>query len=154
MKIDYKKYPLIFADTEQYIECGNGWYDLLDAMFECIQKDLEKTPRPNFKITQIKEKFGILRIYIENSNQYIDKIILQAKSMSEHICETCGEYGQLRDSSYWKKVRCNDCERKHFATQQPLSPEAKAALDAGIKSAQEQTLVYLGSFAQYADEED
>lgn len=35
----------------------------------------------------------------------------------------------------------------------PLSPEALAALDAGIKSAQEHPPVDLGSFEQYADDE-
>lgn len=35
----------------------------------------------------------------------------------------------------------------------PLSPAVLAALEAGIKSAQEKPTVYLGPFAQYADDE-
>jgi hypothetical protein len=43
----------------------------------------------------------------------------------------------------------NDCP---CSTCVPLSPEALAALDEGIRSAQESPGVDLGSFAQYADD--
>lgn len=36
----------------------------------------------------------------------------------------------------------------------PLSQESYLALQAGLKSAREQAPVYLGSFAQFADDED
>ena len=36
----------------------------------------------------------------------------------------------------------------------PPSPEAMAALVAGIKSAKEQPPIYRGSFAQYADDDE
>jgi hypothetical protein len=42
-----------------------------------------------------------------------------------------------------------DCDPNYV----PLSPEAWAQLEAGIRSAKEKPSVYLGSFAQYADDE-
>jgi len=38
--------------------------------------------------------------------------------------------------------------------QVPLSAESQAMLEAGIRSAKEHDPVYLGSFAQYADDDE
>lgn len=158
----YDRYPLAFPGRapEQGFLCGKGWYQLLDALFEVIQKDLLKQPSPNFRITYIKEKYGRLRIGYEHATEYIKETISQAEEMSGHICETCGEYGQLRDSAHWIKVRCDSCEEQHFAYRNaPLSPESRAALDEGIRSAKAdieagKPPIYLGSFAQYADDDE
>jgi len=154
----YDQYPLVFPtrEPEQGFQCGKGWYQLLDCLFEVIQKHLEKLAEPPpFRITYIKEKYGTVRIGYEHATDSIKDTIIQAEKMSGHICETCGEYGKIRDSAHWIKVRCDECERTHFAHQNtPLSPEAKAALDAGIKSAQEHPAVSLGSFAQFADDDE
>lgn len=153
----YTKYPLVFnKEPEIGFYCGAGWFELLDCLFLVIQRDLEKLPeeqQKKFEIVQIKEKFGRLTIYYNGGTDYIKQTIEQAESMSEQICETCGEYGYLRDTSHWLKVRCDSCENKHFATRVQLSIEAKKALDASIQSAKEGPSVYLGSFAKYADDE-
>lgn len=135
------------------------------SLFFVINRELSQlpvaTPVPaeavaqrNFKILDIKEKFGRLTIYCEGATEYIRETIAQAGDMSEHICETCGEYGSLRDSALWIKVRCDDCEEKHFADRQPLSAESRRLLEEGIESAKNSEPVYLGSFAQYADDDD
>jgi hypothetical protein len=152
----YDQYPLVFPTRapEQGFLCGNGWHQLLDSLFEVIQKHLEKQPQPtNFNIFCIKEKFGKLRIICGNPTDYIKQTLLQAEEMSSHICETCGEYGQLRDSALWIKVRCDECERTHFAHPRTLSPKAQAALEAGLKSAKESLPIYHGSFAKFADDD-
>lgn len=45
-------------------------------------------------------------------------------------------------------------QRKVSTMAHSLSPEARAALEAGLESARTQPSVYLGSFAQYADDDD
>jgi len=172
MKIDKfcEIYPLVFPDgAPEGIHCGDGWFQLLDSLFFVINKELSSIPvraklaeqtefatvaQRNFKILQIKEKFGRLTIYCEGATEYIRDTIAQAEEMSEQICETCGEYGILRDSARWIKVRCDECEEKHFADRYPLSPEARKALEEGIESAKNSKPVYLGSFAQYADDDE
>ncbi len=152
----YTQYPLVFPnkEPEQGLLCGKGWYPLLDALFFVLQRDLEKTPDTNFRIVYLKEKWGKLIIHCENANEYIKQTIRQAEEMSANICDTCGEYGTLRKSSYWIRVRCDDCEKAYLERQHtPLSPEAKAALEAGLKSAKDRESVYIGSFAKYADDE-
>jgi len=44
------------------IEVGDGWYNLLYKLFEKIQKAI-KQGSPFYGFTQIKEKWGLLRIY-------------------------------------------------------------------------------------------
>ncbi|MCK9567867.1 hypothetical protein M0R72_02805 [Candidatus Pacearchaeota archaeon] len=154
----YDQYPLVFPkrEPEQGFHCGEGWYQLLDCLFEVMQKNLVKQPEPiDFRITYIKEKFGTLRVGCEHATDYIRETVIQAEEMSGHICETCGEYGKIRNSAHWIKVRCDSCERTHFAHRNtPLLSEAKASLDAGIKSAQEHPAISLGSFAKFADDEE
>jgi hypothetical protein len=151
----YQKYPLVFPNgkPEHGFSCGNGWSQLLESFFEVVQKHLEKHPRPGFCISYIKEKWGTLRILCDNPSEYISQTVRQAEEMSSHICESCGEYGQIRDSAQWIKVRCEACERTHFAHQR-LSPTASAALDAGLQSVKDHPCTCLGSFAKYADDED
>jgi hypothetical protein len=131
-------YPLVFKESKLDSTCGHGWDLLLECVFEAVNRELGKLPEGNrdFSILVIREKYGRLRISYEGSYSAIRQIIIQAEDMSEHICENCGEYGSLRDSAHWIKVRCDACEDKHFVCRN-LSPEAKAALFAGIKSAKE-----------------
>lgn len=150
----YETYPFVFPDgaPENGFYCGSGWFQLLDSLFIVITKELQNKNKTDFRITFIKEKFGQLMIGCCNSTDYINDVIAQAEEMSSHICETCGEYGKLRDSAHWIKVRCDECEKKYFIDRE-LSPEAKKALLAGIKSAKESEPIDCGSFAQYADDE-
>ena len=56
------KYPDQFKNLT-YIECGDGWYNLLDSLCATIQNQIErnaKNDKPNiFFWSQLKEKFGI-----------------------------------------------------------------------------------------------
>ena len=56
---------------------------------------------------QIKEKFGTLRFYISGGDRYIYGAIQMADSMSEHICEECGNPGKRRNGS-WIRTLCDD----------------------------------------------
>jgi hypothetical protein len=94
------KYPEQFSNY-QYIECDDGWYDLLDKLCSSIQSHLDhrkKTEEPlsYFSWSQIKEKFGGLRAYSYGADSYINGLIAMAESMSYSICEISGEKGKLR----------------------------------------------------------
>lgn len=56
---------------------------------------------------QIKEKFGTLRFYIKGGDRYIHGAIQMADSMSEHICEECGNAGSRRSGS-WIRTLCDE----------------------------------------------
>ena len=87
-------------------ECDKGWHDLIDRTLELI----DSVSKPdNFTITQIKEKFGELRIYYYPANDMIDNIIEFAINESLTICEMCGKKGKLRYFYGWYKTLCNEC---------------------------------------------
>jgi len=65
--------------------------------------------------TQIKEKFGGLRFYINSGSKEIHEIISRYEELSYEICEVCGETGEIRKDcgwhgSRWYKTMCD----KHY----------------------------------------
>lgn len=95
-----EKYPTQFKNLK-YIECGDGWYDLLDKLCNTIQNRLDYSLRQGKDIdffwwSQIKEKFGGLRAYCYGADEYMRGAIDMAETMSYAICEYSGEKGILR----------------------------------------------------------
>ena len=112
------------------IECGDGWFDLLDKLCGVIKHEVEFMNRiwPQLKFRceaeQVKEKYGILRFYIhfyyepnlpsedmERVNASMARIggaITMAEAMSSKICETCGEKSTLSNDIF-PKNECNAC---------------------------------------------
>ena len=93
------KYPEQFKNLT-YIECGDGWYNLLDSLCATIQNQIErnaKNNKPNiFFWSQLKEKFSLLRAYCYGADEYMRGAIEMAESMSGNICEISGEKGRVR----------------------------------------------------------
>lgn len=93
-------FPQLFADMygDPKVTClafgcdhGEGWYELLWTLCENIQKELDRHPEPDFKFTQVKQKFGRLIVYHTNSqNDAIYQLIDNAMEESASICEQCG----------------------------------------------------------------
>lgn len=94
------KYPDQFKNIS-YIECGDGWYVILDRLCNTIQNRLDSNlrqgkPSEFFWWSQIKEKFGGLRAYCYGADEYMRGAIDMAETMSYSICEFSGEKGKLR----------------------------------------------------------
>lgn len=114
-----KKYPYLFADRHEPMtvtamcwgfECGDGWYDIIDraaAKLEpLIKKWVVEYGNPYFpRATQVKEKFGTLRIYMKYSNEQMDAIVAGAERQSARTCERCGAPGKLYGAS-WLYTAC------------------------------------------------
>ena len=90
------KYPQQFEHLKR-IECGDGWYDLIDNLCSTIQSHLDRNKEIKFCWLQIKEKFSALRAYAEGGDDYISGVRDMAEAMSCHICEYSGEKGKLRN---------------------------------------------------------
>ena len=74
---------------------------------------------PDYKIQQIKEKFGTLRYYYDTNKTGIEHdimnaIVSTAEARSAHTCQNCGKHGTLR-GGYWMATLCDNC---HEQTQQ------------------------------------
>ena len=88
------------------IECGEGWYNLIDyvsAKLEALNQKLE--------VVQIKEKWGSIRLYLNISTDEADKIVEFVEKESETTCEICSKKGKLLTDGWWK-VRCHSCLNK------------------------------------------
>jgi hypothetical protein len=99
-------FPEIFAlylepDSRNEINCDDGWFLLISDM--CLQlMTLDQVPR----ISLIKEKFGELRIHMENSNSESSLIRALTETQSLQTCEICGDYGARIDSDGVFKTVC------------------------------------------------
>lgn len=95
------KYPSQFKNLK-YIECGDGWYEIISRCCYLIQNHLKhKIEQPvDFYWTQIKEKFGLLTMYCDNTDNYIVGVISMAELMSGCICEYSGNKGKLRNRKW------------------------------------------------------
>jgi len=107
-----KQYPEIFRDRYEDMtktamcwgfDCDDGWYDIIDELCKNIMLVKgDKIP----KATQVKEKYGTLRFYIDHGDNVYFDLIINAEEKSEKTCEICGKKGKLRDKNSWFKTLC------------------------------------------------
>lgn len=78
------------------MSCGPGWSDIIEAVNELI--DQEGVDPITF--SQIKEKFGSLRMYWHGIDPVgrIDALVDSAEEISEGMCERCGKPSKMRQS--------------------------------------------------------
>lgn len=86
------------------IECGDGWYDLLREACYLIQSDKQ------IQFTQVKEKYGGLRLYFLGGGDFEDGVVAMAERASYMICERCGSRGRPNDGG-WISTLCDSCRR-------------------------------------------
>lgn len=106
-----KKYSFIRPDYKLQrnlmafgYECDNGWLPIIEELFDKITA---LKPSRNFEVVQVKEKYAGLRVYVFNSTEAIDKLIDEYEDKSYHICEICGEAGEVRENHKWYKTLCD-----------------------------------------------
>ena len=83
-----------------------GWFQLIkDLIVDLNKMGWDK------QVTQVKEKFGGLRFYINSGEPEIHQRILQAEKDSYKICEVCGEPGRVRNNG-WYMTLCYSHRRE------------------------------------------
>jgi len=86
---------------------GAGWHGLVDEAYDLLEPH-------GIKVTQVKEKFGQLRIYtgwmrVDIANELDEKLwAIEERSIS--ICETCGAPSTLQSLGGWLKSICDPCK--------------------------------------------
>lgn len=114
-----EKYPKFFPVPENprtlkdkvfHFRCGDGWSDLIDNCCKTIQHYLKNNKQPPvFYFTQIKEKFGGLRMYYDGGDRFIQGIIQFTESQSYRICEETGKPGELyAKTTGWLQTLCHE----------------------------------------------
>lgn len=109
----FKKYPRLFVhkDTSVQqssmafgIETGDGWYNLLDNLCSWIYFNMEANCHsyPVVEFTQIKEKFGLLRIYY-SARVMTEKEYNETKKY--HILLPSTYYRYCGKTTLWQKIK-------------------------------------------------
>jgi len=100
-----EKYPKLFSSKQFWgVECGDGWYDLLDHLCGAIKEYTYDSDE--LTVDQVKEKFGRLRFYLSREDDVLHGMVSMAEYMSGQICETCGHRGKTRGGS-WMVTLCD-----------------------------------------------
>ena len=90
------------------LECGQGWYESIYNLCRQLLTEVKS----NFKVGQIKEKFGGGRFYYSGDiTPYGEELIRQWEVDVESVCEICGKPGKLRTDGWWCAM-CDDCYKK------------------------------------------
>jgi hypothetical protein len=101
----------------------NGWLDLIAANLQVVERYAE-LERLKIEITQVKEKFGLLRVYHRGGDEVVDRLLDIAELVSGCVCEVCGAQGRVGEQQGWLRTRCN----LHY---QKIEPDSLASSNNG-----------------------
>jgi hypothetical protein len=104
-----KEYPDLFT---VHPECGAGWEGLLREVFDVVKVQI--TDPAQFRLLQIKEKFGGLRFYYglddvsDEAHEAIRNAVNAAEEKSARTCELTGKPGKMISRNGWICVRADE----------------------------------------------
>jgi hypothetical protein len=108
------EFPDLFADYGKSpqescmawgCEHSDGWFNIILSLCRSISSHIKNSKEGvEFKFTQVKEKFGTLRVYTYGGDDYIEGVIAMAESMSALTCEVTGEPGQMCAKGHWYRT--------------------------------------------------
>ncbi|MGO9377768.1 MAG: helix-turn-helix transcriptional regulator, partial [Dissulfurispiraceae bacterium] len=109
--------------TEEFrSKCGLGWEPIVKDLLNKIGKEVKKSKLSNFRVLQIKEKFGDLCFYVSGSNDAIYELIYVAAKKASVTCEDCGNPAEKRVISDivhpWYRTQCSKCFTKREAAKE------------------------------------
>lgn len=107
-------YPLVYGEpflNHEPFRCGDGWFSILDDLGKQLQALIEAEPeekRRRYRVVQVKEKFGGLRVYLDRYVEAMSDAIDAAERASTTTCERCGDPGSICTVG-WVQTLCNPC---------------------------------------------
>lgn len=100
-------------------ECGDGWYQIiydLSVSIETQAAQLKADGAPEELlpcVSQVKEKFGGLRFYVDNLYGEMSDLIDAAEAQSQETCDVCGAPANRQYINDWLRTICDTCANKH-----------------------------------------
>lgn len=107
-----KEYPFLVSDGgfNHMDDVPSGWLNIFKEFLPKLKIRLIEIDKLNeYKITQIKEKFGIIRVYDNFCDEKIIKLIQELEYKSEKTCIICGEPATYV-SLGWISPYCTECK--------------------------------------------
>lgn len=129
----FERYPKLFSGKDKPITenlmpfgfaCEDGWFWLIDQLSRNIQHYIDNThPKPEqVTVSQVKEKYGTLRYYVDYADAHIFGMISFAEHLSGYICERCGSHNaRMAYAGTWCKTLCDNCleEDERYSRESP-----------------------------------
>lgn len=121
-----ERFPRLFRGAQPAIwsHVPMGWKGIVQTLFTSIDALLTDEQARWFRVEQIKEKFGTLRLYISfncidpagvNPNPTaLRSMVDAAVAASEVTCYVCGAPGEMRTLGAWATVRCDAHASRSF----------------------------------------
>lgn len=100
------------------IACGDGWFLILWELCRELERLAERAREldPDLGVTasQVKEKFGTLRFYLNavHADVYdeVHTLVDRAEKRSAVTCEYCGRPGRQVNPRGWVRTLCEECQ--------------------------------------------
>lgn len=91
----------------------NGWRKRFGIQFcKELKQAIKETPTKdymrNFRIMQIKEKWGTLQCYVNYSSESVSRVINKYEYISQFVCINCGK-DAVKKTTGWICPYCEDC---------------------------------------------
>ena len=105
---EVKQYPI-----EKYgMGVGPGWYPILADLVREI-REIDEVRGKTSLLVQVKEKFGGLRFYLQETTNDHWEAITRAETKSLETCEDCGAPGKMYNDG-WARTLCRDDARQRW----------------------------------------
>lgn len=113
----YTGEPIDNNDEYTYLDAmPQGWAKAFGIpMFEDIQNEVNTWPKEEqerFFFTDIKEKFGELRVYTSHMTDKLFEILEAYCAISRNVCIICGKLDVPMVNRGWISPYCRDCATK------------------------------------------
>jgi len=82
-------------------EVGPGWGLLVDELYDKLPEGVV--------VHCVKEKFGLLRVYVGDCTTEFDNYLDELEDRSALVCEYCGAEGFTQQRHNWIKTLCEVC---------------------------------------------
>lgn len=96
---------------------------LFAEQYRYFNKPFNKSKRKIYDRESYGEKWGVMRFYFDClPNKYFFNWTIIIVSESENICESCGNFGKLREYGWWHTT-CDDCEKEYYSNYKEDNPD-------------------------------
>lgn len=104
-------YPAWTSGLVRGFEVGDGWSAVVEDFCRSLDDVLGgEAACPDLRFTQVKQKFGLVRIYCEIADAkvltIVKEVIRSAEVRSSTTCEVCGEPGNLIERRKSIRIAC------------------------------------------------
>jgi hypothetical protein len=112
-------FPLLYTHCKKF-ECLDGWMDILYRLSSKLEVLIQKsTPDQYFGrpyATQVKEKYGGLRFYMNHNTDEMEELIEKAEKEAKETCEMCASRGKFCVKNKWYQTLCETCAAENGYT--------------------------------------